>query len=211
MIRTRASALAFGTTFFGASVLSGVLAMPIAHADPLDAIRSAVNGNRAATACPAYTYSSALEGAAQTYARSENVLDGQPAGYNGKTIAFLGSGDPQADAINSAYKRGAGGLIRNWDYTEFGVGFIRHEDRSVDVVTIVFGAPPKAAQPVSCPDGSTVPAGQQCPAAVAAKPPITCPEGSPTPTVPADGTCAAVEDPKDAVRVTFDRGFRRGP
>ena len=155
-------------------MLSGALAMPIAHADALDAITAAVNGNRGATPCPAYVYSGALEGAAQAYARSENVLDGQPAGYNGRTVAFLGSGDPQAAAINSAYTRGASGLISNCDFTEFGVGFIRHEDREVDVVTIVFGAPPKKVDPppvpqtTTCEGSAPVPVGTPCP--VAAKP-----------------------------------------
>lgn len=185
MTRTRASAtLAFATTFVGTSVLSGVLAMPVAHADPLDAIRSAVNGNRQATACPAYTYSGVLEGAAQTYARSENPVDGQPGGYNGRTLAFLGSGDPQADAINSAYKRGAGGLIGNCDFTEFGVGFVRYEDREVDVVTIVFGAPPKAApkvdspvvpQTTPCQGSAPVPVGTPCPV-VAKEVPLPSPD-----------------------------------
>jgi hypothetical protein len=142
--RTPAS-LAIATVFVGASVLSGALAAPVANADPLDAIRAAVNGNRAGTPCPAYKYSGALEGAAQKYARSEAPLDSQAAGYNGRSIGFLGSGDPQADAINSAYQRGAGGLIGNCEFTEFGVGFVRHDDREVDVVTIIFGAPPAAA------------------------------------------------------------------
>ena len=75
--------------------------------------------------------------------------------YNGRTVAFLGSGDPQAAAINSAYTRGASGLISNCDFTEFGVGFIRHEDREVDVVTIVFGAPPKKVDPPPVPQTTT--------------------------------------------------------
>jgi hypothetical protein len=197
MIRSRASALTFATTFVGASVLSGVLAMPLAHADPLDAIRSAVNGNRSATACGALTYSGALEGAAQAYARSENPVDGQPAGYNGRTLAFLGSGDPQADAINSAYKRGAGGLISNCDFTEFGVGFVRHEDREVDVVTIVFGAPPKAA-PVVVPDTPKDTT-------------VTCPAGSPTATVVPPATCApvpaALPDPNSVTMTASGAGL----
>jgi hypothetical protein len=148
--RTPAS-LAVATAFVGASLLSGALAAPVAHADPLDAIRAAVNGNRGATPCPAYKYSGFLEGAAQKYARSEAPLDSQAAGYNGRSIGFLGSGDPQAAAINSAYRRGAGPMISNCEFTEFGVGFVRYEDREVDVVTIIFGAPPapveKAPEP----------------------------------------------------------------
>jgi hypothetical protein len=159
MTRTSAS-LAMASAFVGASVLSGTLAMPIAHADPLDSIIGTVKKDRAGTRCPQLTYNPALEGAAQTFAKSENPVDGQPGNYNGRTLAFLGSGDPQAAATTSAYQRGAGGLISNCDFTEFGVGFTRHEDRSVDVVTIVFGAPaasvvaappPVAAPPVAAP------------------------------------------------------------
>jgi hypothetical protein len=185
MIRSRASALAFTTAFVGASVLSGLVAMPLAHATELDDIAAVVKGNRPAT-CPPLVYNGALEGAAQAYARSENPVDGQPGGYDGKTLAFLGSGDPQAAAVNSAFSRGAGGLVTNCDYTDFGVGFIRYEDGqplgagnrrgddlTIDVVTIVFGAPPKAApkapdvpvtpQTTPCEGSAPVPVGTPCP------------------------------------------------
>jgi hypothetical protein len=160
-MNTRASAsIAFATAFVGASVLSGMLATPIAQADPLDPIINTVKRDRPAR-CPALNYDNGvLEGAAQAYARSENPVDGQPGGYNGRTLAFLGSGDPQAAATTSAYSRGAGGLISNCDFTDFGVGFVRHEDREVDVVTIVFGAPaakPVAPAPVVVPDPVKVP------------------------------------------------------
>src|SRR5882757_1273605 len=134
----------------GTTWLSGTLATPIANADdPLVPIIGTVNGDRSSTRCTPFTYSPALEGAAQAYARSENPVDGQPGNYNGRTLAFLGAGDPQAAATNSAYKRGAGPVISSCDYTEFGVGFIRYEDRSVDVVTIVFGVPAKVEPPTS--------------------------------------------------------------
>ncbi len=181
--RTKAS-FAFVTAFAGVSMFSGLVAMPIAHADPLDAIINTVKKDRPAR-CPALNYDNGiLEGAAQAYARSENPVDGQPAGYNGRTLAFLGSGDPQAAATTSAYSRGAGGVITNCDFTDFGVGFIRHEDRSVDVVTIVLGSPAKPAQapaPVVAPD----------------------PPKQADPVAPAPDPVA----PTDAVQVSFDRGF----
>ena len=66
------------------------------------------------------------------------------------------------------------------------MGFIRHDDREVDVVTIVFGQP-------SMPDGTPVaPAPAPEPAA-----PVQCPAGSPTPNVPAGQTCAP--PPTDSV------------
>ena len=190
MTRTHNSALFALTTAMVATALSAAIAAPLAHADPLGAIRSAVNGDRSGTPCPAYQYSGALEGAAQAYARSENVLDGQPGGYDGNTVAFLGSGDPQAAAINSAYTRGAGGLISNCDYTEFGVGFVRHEDREVDVVTIVFGKP-NAAKVDTVPVPVPVPATKPC-------------EGSDPVAV---GTDCPVVKPKvvtNAISATFD-------
>lgn len=192
------SSLALATAFTGVSVLSGLLAMPVAHADPLDAIINTVKKDRPAR-CPALNYDNGiLEGAAQAYARSENPVDGQPTAYNGRTLAFLGSGDPQAAATTSAYSHGAGGVITNCDFTDFGVGFIRHEDREVDVVTIVLGSPAKPAQQQQPVDTG--------PAPVAA--PVVCPPDSPVPSVPAGQTCpAAPVAPTDAVQVSFDRGF----
>ncbi|OKH84254.1 hypothetical protein EB75_05565 [Mycobacterium sp. ST-F2] len=120
--------------------------------------------------------------------------------YSGHRIPYLGSGDPEAAAINSAYKRGAGAFISRCDWTEFGVGFIRHEDRSVDVVTIVFGKPlenpgpdPKAADTTN-----GVPANKPV-----EKPPIQCPEGSPTPTVPAGQQCAPIPIVTNAIQASF--------
>ncbi|MBX7454572.1 hypothetical protein GR927_41890 [Mycolicibacterium sp. 3033] len=164
-----------------ASAFGSLALAPAAHADPLDAIINTVNKDRPAR-CPALHYDRGLlEGAAQAYARSENPVDGQPAGYNGRTLAFLGSGDPQAAATTSAYSRGAGGVITNCDFTDFGVGFIRHEDREVDVVTIVLGAPNK---PVEAP-------------AAEVPPPVAVPDApKPEPVAPTD-----------AVRVSFDRGI----
>ncbi len=120
---------------------------PLGYADPLDNIKNTVNKDRANAHCPPLTYSPALEGAAQAYARSENTADSKPPGYNGYVYAALGSGDPQAAAITSAYQRGAGDEITSCRETEFGVGFVRHDDRSVDVVTIVLATPGPAAKP----------------------------------------------------------------
>jgi hypothetical protein len=143
MTTTRGSAtLAFATTFVGASVLSGVLAMPLAHADgPRDNVIRAVFKDRNNTRCSnRLRYDDTLQDSAGAYATTEDPSTVQGA-YNGQTVGFLGSGDPQAAAINSAYNRGAGSWLGKCEFTDFGVGFIRHDDRSVDVVTIVFGEP----------------------------------------------------------------------
>ena len=183
---TRASAsLALAGAFAGISMLSGLLAAPIAQADPLDPIINTVKKDRPARCAPLNYDNGVLEGAAQAYARSENPVDGQPAGYNGRTLAFLGSGDPQAAATTSAYSRGAGGLISNCDFTDFGVGFIRHEDREVDVVTIVFGSPNKAPAPAPVPVDKP-----------ADKPPAADPVVVPAPV-----------EPKDAVTMNISVSF----
>ena len=182
----------------GASLLWGALASPVASADdPLGPIRGAVNGDRTRTACPAFAYSQVLEDLAQAAVRPGDRTGGDLSAYNGTAKLTIGWGDPQAAAINDAYQKGAGQLIGNCSYTEFGVGFHRDESLEYDSVSIVFGTPAKAAPPPAPnPDPVPTPAVQQCPA------------GSPTPTVPASGTCAPVPPPKDAVRVSFVKGFQ---
>jgi hypothetical protein len=184
--------MAVASVVIGASLSSGTWAMPTANADdPLAPIIAAVNGDRAKTRCAQLNYSAALEGGAQAYARSENSNDAA-GGYDGATASFLGSGDPQAVAINSAYRKGAGERISDCSFTEFGVGFIRHDDRSVDVVTIVFGTPN-----VEAPVAAAPPLPQ----------PVQCPAGSPTPTVPAGQACAP---PTYSVTVAVTgAGFRK--
>lgn len=183
----------------GAMLASWPSAMPIARADdPLAPIITAVILSRSQTECPRLTYNPVLEAAAQKYARTEVFLDGVPPRYNGNTGPVLGSGDPQNAAINNALSRGARAMIEDCNNNEFGVGFIRHEDRSVDVVTIVFGSPSNQVfgEPMSPPVATPVPA------------PVQCPAGSPTPTVPVGGTCAEVPPPKDSVDVSFDKGIQ---
>lgn len=190
-MRVRTSAIALGTALVAASVFSGVLTMPTAHADdPLGPIRATVNGDRSRTGCPAYTYNAALEVAAQAYVRA---AAGQ-GGYNGKTRMFLGFGDPQAAAINDAYKGGAGELISNCEYTEFGVGFIRAEDVEIDTVAIIFGAPASAAAQAPPPPASP-------------SPQVPCPAGSITPTVPIGGVCVDAPPPTNQVSVSFAKGL----
>jgi hypothetical protein len=173
---------AVSTAVLGAALVSATLSMPIASADdPLAPIIADVKEVRSQTRCPQLVYNPVLEDAAQKYARSENQGDARPNNYPFRTDAYLGSGDPQLAAIGSAYNRGAHTSIIDCSFTEFGVGFIRHDDREVDVVTIVFGQP-------SVSDGS---AGAVAPPVVTPPvPPVQCPTGSPTPTVPAGQICA---------------------
>lgn len=139
----------------------------------------------------ALTYNDKLERGAQTAVHPGDPSGGEVYGYNSRVKLIVGWGDPQAAAINDAYHKGAGGLISNCDFTEFGVGFYRDESLEWDSVSIYFGAP-SAAPPASTPVVTPAPAGKQCPV------------GSPTPTVGIHETCAA---PTNQVSVSFVKGL----
>ena len=176
ILRTLSIALA------GASLLSVALVTPSANADdPLGPIRGTVNGDRSRTGCPAYTYSQVLEDLAQTAIRYGDTRGGDLSAYPGKAKLVIGCGDPQAAAINDTYKNGAGPLINDCGYTEFGVGFQRDEDSEYDTVSIVFGAPAKAPPAAAAPAPAPVPAPAPNPPKVA---------------------------PTNAVTVSFDKGFQ---
>ncbi len=167
------------------SVMSSTVALPIAHADPLGDIRGRVNGARSASTCPPLNYSIDLEGEAQ--ARTGNTLPGVPptGNYKGTFVTFIGNGDPAETAeIHAEVK--ADSAIHECSNKDFGVGFFRVNDS--DNVAIVLGKP-AAPQPVQCPDGSTVPAGQTCPVKPAQ---VNCPQGSPTPQAASLDQCAPV-------------------
>jgi hypothetical protein len=83
-----------------------------------------------------------LDKVAQRYARAESEHPAsQLSGYGASIVAFLGTGDPQAQAINYAYRKGAGPAIGNCAFKRFGVGFFRIDQRNVDFVAIVLGVP----------------------------------------------------------------------
>lgn len=181
MTSTRAFAsLGAATMFVGASVLSATVVPPTANASPLDGIRSAVNGVRQGAPCGPLNYSIALEGEAQS--QTGNTSAGVPAAgqYNGTIRKFLATGDPAQEAINKAVGQ-ATGAIRDCNNKDFGVGFFRVEEDEIDFVSIALGAPP-APPP-------------QAPAPEAPKP------------EPASAPAPAKVAPKDAVRLSFDRGL----
>jgi hypothetical protein len=196
MSPSRASAtLAIAISMAGL-VLAPRVAAPVAYADPdpFDDPRiniyNTVDKDLGAAGCNT-AENRPLEDAAQAYAASENPADGRPANYNGKTAAFLGSGDPQAAAINSAYRNGAGAVIQHCQFSQYGVGFLRkdHGNGPVDVVTIVFGTPtPVAPKPdpvlVPIPGPDLPPAGVTTPPAHVTTP--VAPPPVPTATVNSD-------------------------
>jgi len=129
------------------AALIGTLAAPAAYArdDPLAPIKATVEKDQY-NACytsprgSLLTYSQHLEDLAQVYAVSEKEPPAQASHVT--ILPFLGAGDPEAQAINRAYQHGAGQEIARCRFgKEYGVGFVRHDDRNVDVVTIVFGDP----------------------------------------------------------------------
>ena len=194
--RTRSSASLAAAAALAGSVLSGTVAAPIAHADALDPIKSTVASDRLVRGpgCETLNYNGQLEDIAQRYARvhvpfaggadgNGNTTDAQGVNYNGEIRAFWGHGDPQAAATTRAYEAGAGNLIGNCDYTEFGVGFIRYEEFEVDDVAIVLGKPaPKPAEAPKPDDPDEAP-------------------------IPEPGTASDEVAPTDAIRLSFDRGF----
>ena len=167
---------------------AGTLAMPAAHADPLDPIRAAANNARSQTSCAALNYSRDLEGQAQHEAA--NAHPGVPpfGQYKGTFIVLKAHGDHEdvqiRRVIDDPVSKTA---FSDCDYKDFGVGFESDliGGDSFDVVTIVLGkpAPAPAPPPEPVPDPAPAPAPAAAPA-------------------PADPAKVA---PTNAVHLSFDR------
>lgn len=107
---------------------------------------------------PLFSYSKKLEAIAQEYARHEDQAPADEQNGYGTIRAFLGTGDPQAQAINFAYRKGAGAAIGTCAFKEFGVGFYRDNRREVDFVVIVLGSPTPPASELAV-NGVDLPGG----------------------------------------------------
>jgi hypothetical protein len=144
------------TTAIAGTLVAGLITSPLAHADPLDAIRGAVNGSRAQSTCSALTYNFDLEAAAQQMARSsEAYLHVYPHGYQGNTQANLVRNDPTDKATEELVAQEVG-PIHDCSYKDFGVGMFRDAGADQSVVTVVLGRPaapppPPAAGPTYAP------------------------------------------------------------
>lgn len=155
MTRRRASAsLAITAGLASFFPLAAGVAAPIAHADPLDGIRGAVNGARAQSTCPALTYSGQLEAAAQEMARQapDAYLHIDPHGYQGATSGNSVRDDPTAKATSELVDQETI-PIHDCANKDFGVGMFRDAGANQSVVTVVLGrpAPPPAQAPAQAP------------------------------------------------------------
>jgi hypothetical protein len=129
--------LAAAAVVAGVSALASTLTAPMAHAD--DAlIRSAVDGVRTASTCPAMIYRDDLAGAAYAYARGGSLPSTN--GYPGTVRGFKGTGDPAAEATGRAISVSRD-AIKDCKYTDFGVSLHRNELTEIDLVAIVLGVP----------------------------------------------------------------------
>jgi hypothetical protein len=155
--------------------------MPMAHADTMDNIRGSVNTTRSHTTCPPLTYNPQLEAAAQAWARSSSD-DGNSAGYAGVTTGHENGENDAQDSINRV-NVALDATLHDCSWKDFGVGFYRDEANGWSHVAVFLGQPPAAPPPPPppvCPDGTTVPAGHQCPAApVNNTPPVVKHTGKP--------------------------------
>jgi hypothetical protein len=136
MIGIRASAaLVFAA---GVCMLSTIATTPVAHSDPLDGPRAAVEKARAQSTCAPLNYNIDLENAAQQFARNDKTVKNiKWPGYAGGNIQLLdGNGDPQSAAIDGLMS-GAGGFVRDCRYKDYGVGFVRVGER--DTVALALG------------------------------------------------------------------------
>jgi hypothetical protein len=165
MTRSRAStSIGAVAVFIGSSVLSGALAMPIAHADPiLVPIQNAVEGLRGGSSCPALNYRGDLEGAAQGYARGGKISAN---GYPGTVHGYKADGDPTSEATGHLTSTAFNGIM-DCKYKDFGVGMLRSGDTST--VTVALGEPTPAAPPPPPPPPVAAPA-------PVVPPPVAAPE-----------------------------------
>jgi len=138
--------------FAGALVLSTAV-VPVAYADdPLAPIVATIlkDRHRACgdvhfgdlTHAPigrGFVRNQQLEEQAQAYAHPPHKAPLGRLPGSMTVVSFIGIGDPQAQAINQAYRNGAGAAIGNCNYKKYGVGFYRDEKHEIDLVTIVVG------------------------------------------------------------------------
>jgi hypothetical protein len=182
--KARSAGYAFAACALGFA--SATMAMPTAHADPLDNIRGAVNGARAQSTCQPLTYSGQLEGAAQAYAHFDTDPSSNPQGYAGQVVGFKVRDDPTNKATSEAVGQ-ATPTIKDCTFKDFGVGMVRLDAVDLSQVTVVLGKPPAPAPAsppapapnsnaqVHCSAGYTLPPGSDCSKTPNPNPPAAAP------------------------------------
>jgi hypothetical protein len=169
--KARSAGYAFAACALGFA--SATMAMPTAHADPLDNIRGAVNGARAQSTCQPLTYSGQLEGAAQAYAHFDTDPSSNPQGYAGQVVGFKVRDDPTNKATSEAVGQ-ATPTIKDCTFKDFGVGMVRLDAVDLSQVTVVLGKPPAPAQqPQQPPPQQQVPQDRHSPAPAPAAAPVS--------------------------------------
>jgi hypothetical protein len=172
-LRAGSASFAVATAVVG-SVLSGAVAAPTAHADPiLDPIIAEVNASRSHSTCPPLNYSPQLEADAQAYARRPKGDTAMPGGYPGQLHGIQADGDPTSKAITNMMAV-ANDFIKDCKWKDFGAGMVRNDDESSVAVVLGQGAPAPANNPpprLLCSIGGYAPPGQTCPEAPANNPP----------------------------------------
>jgi hypothetical protein len=173
--------------------------------DPLDGIKSWVQSERLGSKCQQLTYNPLLERDAEYYARNNSKITGNSnvgfesvSGYNGKTTAFGGTGDPKEKALeNLAMDHNTIHEVWDCSFTEYGVGFYRYGEDDLlhnptDYVTVVLGDP----APPPPPERTGPPIKH-----LGKLPPKPTPTAAPTPVA---ATPAAAATPKATVTADVD-------
>jgi hypothetical protein len=180
--------------------------------DPLDGIKAWVQSERLISKCQQLTYNPLLEHDAQHYARDNSAITGDSSvhfesvsGYDGKTTAFMGTGDPKDKVLHDLALDHVDEIAAVWhcNFTEYGVGFNRFGvddmfNNPTDYVTVVLGepAPPPPPQRTGPPIKH-----------LGKLPPTPTPTPTPTPaaTVRSKATVTADVDVYDAPNGTGNR------
>lgn len=183
MVGVRSGA-AIGVTL---SVCLGVMAAPVANADPLDNVRNAVLGARNQSLCNDLQFSGELEGYAQQWVRTARALAtlNTPtfpgAAYAGQTRQWIAQGDPTNAAISKLMSI-ATGDIQTCGYYQYGVGMVRDDVTDLSYVAVISGKPNAPAPNPGPPKVGLPPAPAAEPAQPVAPAPVPPPpEPAPAP------------------------------
>jgi hypothetical protein len=194
-------------------VSAGTLAIPIAHTDPGDEIRTSVGSVRAGSPCPYLNSNPLLDrNAAYLVRNRDHHLDSVApvpipdiAGYRGTMGETYGWGDPAQQAIDRAVTWNAG-AIKDCKFTDLGVAFVR--DGDLDFVQVILGEPPPPVpvyEPPHQQSPGVLPGGALRGGALPPPPlPLPIPSGAPEPIVSPQPPTNPPPPPTPTATVTSD-------